>query len=103
MHDYEFSAVKLGNVTDINLSNTDGTYYLLFSTSSADSGSSLFLVSGSRELSAPATSVKLPKTAGGMDQWNTTNMLSSGDITPPALADMPPKAVAVCLKEGWEL
>lgn len=51
------------------------------------------LFSGSRKQSAP-----LLKTVVGMDQWYTASMLSSGAINPPSLADMAPKAVAVCLE-----
>ena len=76
--------------------------HLLFSASSADSGSSFLLVSGSRKLRAPLTRVRLLKTVMGMTQWYMAKMLSSGASNPAILADTDTKAVAVCLKEGGE-
>lgn len=73
--------------------------YLLFSTSSTVSGSSFLLVSGSRKPRAPLTSVRELETVMGMIQWYTANMFSSGASNPPALPDIDPKAVAVCLKQ----
>lgn len=74
--------------------------HLLPSASLVDSGSSFLLVSGSKKPRNPLTSVRLLKTVVGMAQWYVARMLSSGATNPPALADMFPKAVAVCLKDG---
>lgn len=74
--------------------------HLLPSAWSADSGSSFLLVSGSKKPRTPLTSVRLLKTVVGMAQWYVARMLSNGATNPPALADMFPKAVAVCLKDG---
>ncbi len=73
--------------------------HLLVSASSVESGSSFLLVSGRRKPRAPLTSVRLLNTAVGMAQWYVAKMLSRGATIPPALADMSPKAVAVCLKD----
>lgn len=35
----------------------------------------------------------------GMDEWYTANMLTSGDIKPPARLAIEPKPEAVCLKQ----
>lgn len=70
----------------------------MFSASSAVSGSSFLLVSGSRKPSAPLTRVKLLNTAVGMAQWYTAKIFSSGASNPPVRPDIAPKAEAVCLR-----
>ena len=103
---------KRSNVRDFNTFNdinSDGTYsicnsHLLLSASSADSGSSFLLVSGSRKLRAPLTRVRLLKTVMGMTQWYMAKMLSRGARKLPILPDIAPIATAVCLKgKEWKM
>lgn len=78
---------------------TKQKHYLLPMASSAESGSSVLLVSGSRKQRAPLIRDRLLKTVMGMDQWYMANMLIVGDNSPAILKAMEPKPTAVCLKE----
>lgn len=69
--------------------------YLLFSTSSVESGSSFLRVSGSRKPRAPLTSVKMLNTVMGMTQWYMAMAFSGGASNAPIHPDTAPKAVAV--------
>lgn len=79
--------------------NISNVAHLLPSASLMDSGSSFFLVSGSRKQRAPKMIVMLLNTAVGMALWYVANILSNGDTKPPTLLTMETKPRAVCLKE----